>query len=268
LKLTQTHYGAGLKEVDFARATEDARKTINAWVEKETQDKIKDLLKEGVLSTDTRLVLTNAIYFKGDWAWQFKKDRTSDQPFHVTADKTVQAPLMNQKGKFNLFETDNFQMLELPYAGKDLSMVVLLPKKVDGLPALEKALTAAKFAEYVKNLREVDEVTVLLPKFKTTAEFQLNDELSKLGMKQAFSNQADFSGIDGEKDLYLSAVIHKAFVDVNEEGTEAAAATAVVAEPKEAKITPVFRADRPFLFVIRDKRNDAILFLGRLSNPQ
>ena len=269
LQITKTHYGAGLKEVDFGGATEESRKTINAWVEKETRDKIKDLLKEGVLTPDTRLVLTNAIYFKGNWASQFKKNLTREEAFHVAADKKVQTPLMTQQGKFNFFESATFQMVELPYVGKDLSMVVLLPKAVDGLPALEKALTAAKLAEWVKNLHETEELTVTLPKFKTTSEFQLHDTLARMGMSKAFSpRDADFSGIDGDKDLFLSGVIHKAFVDVNEEGTEAAAATAVVLEPNAIKVKPVFRADHPFVFLIRDKRNDAVLFLGRLSNPQ
>jgi serpin B len=267
LKLNKDNYGAGVREVDFKRATEVARQAINRWVEKQTQDKIKELLKKGVLDSDTRLVLTNAIYFKGDWASQFKKDRTRQAPFQVTASKKVDAPLMSQSGKFNYLEGEGFQALEMLYAGKDLSMVILLPKKVDGLADLEKKLTAERLAGWLKKLRR-EEVTVTLPRFKVTSEFSLKHTLSSMGMPTAFTGRADFSGMDGERDLFLSAVVHKAFVDVNEQGTEAAAATGVVVTTLSARIHPDFRADHPFVFLIRDRRSDTILFLGRLANPQ
>jgi serpin B len=271
LKLTKEHYGAGLNEVDFAGATEKARKTINTWVEKETKDKIKDLIKEGVLDSDTRLVLTNAIYFKGDWASQFKKNLTKDAPFNLGADKKVQVPMMHQEGKFKYLAGDDFQALEMPYVGKELTMVVLLPKKVDGLADLEKTLTADKLAVWLTKIHESD-VDVTLPKFKVTAEFQLKKELSEMGMPLAFRRGADFSGMDGKKDnLFIGEVVHKAFVDVNEEGTEAAAATAVVVAKSDdgpERQLPVFRADHPFVFLIRDTRTESILFLGRVSNPK
>jgi serpin B len=266
LTTTQAHYQAGLHEVDFIAATDDARKTINAWVEKETRDKIKDLLKPGVLNRDTRLVLTNAIYFKGDWDVKFKKELTKTQPWLGTAQKQ-QVPLMYQKGKFKYLDGGTFQALEMPYVGKELAMLVLLPKKTDGLAELEKSLTPAKLGEWVAKLREQD-VEVHFPKFKCTSEFSLKQELSALGMTDAFTAGADFSGINGKKDLYIQDVVHKAFVEVNEEGTEAAAATGVVVGVLSARIDPVFRADHPFLFLIRDTRNGSILFLGRLSNPE
>jgi serpin B len=265
LALTQDNYGAGLREVDFAGAAEPARRTINAWVEKETGDKIKDLIRPGVLAGDTRLVLTNAIYFKGDWASQFKKDRTREEPFHVSADKTVPMPLMHQGGRFKHFDGGNFQALELPYAGKDLAMVVLLPRKVYGLADFEKTLTADNLAGWLDKLRE-HEVEVALPRFRMTGEFLLNKTLFEMGMPSAFTRAADFSGMDGRKDLFLSKVIHKAFVDVNEAGTEAAAATAVVGEEQAERVKSVFRADHPFAFLIRDTRSGSILFLGRLTN--
>jgi len=271
LRLTKDNYGAGVQEVDFADATEAARKTINDWVEKETHDKIQELLKEGTLTPMTRLVLTNAIYFKGDWASQFKKDQTREDTFHLTADKTIKTPLMHQTRKFGYAENDTYQTLEMPYVGEHLSMVVLLPRKVDGLPALEKALAADNFADNLSRSGK-RQVIVTLPKFKTTSEFSLKATLSALGMRVAFSSGADFSGMSSDKEsLSLSAVIHKAFVDVNEEGTEAAAATAVVLEPKsevERPAVPEFRADRPFVFLIRDTRSNSILFLGRINNPQ
>ena len=266
LKLTKDNYGAEAKEVDFNGATEQARKTINAWVEKQTQEKIKDLLPKGSLTVNTRLVLTNAIYFKGDWASQFKKDRTKNETFRA-GDKKIDAPFMSQKQKFGYAEDDALQVLEMPYVGKELSMVVLLPKKADGLADLEKALTADKLAAWFGRLRE-RETEVTLPKFKTTVEFELSDTLAKMGMPVAFTARADFSGMNGGKgSLSISKVIHKAFVDVNEEGTEAAAATGVVVEPKAAKVNPVFRADHPFVFLVRDKRSDSILFLGRIVDP-
>jgi serpin B len=271
LKLVKDDYGAGLNELDFMGAPDPARQTINGWVEKETHDKIKDLLHKGDLTSDTKLVLTNAIYFKGEWASQFKKDQTKDEPFYLAADKKAAAPLMNQRGDFSYFDGGTFQALELPYAGKNLSMVVLLPKKIDGLGDLEKHLTADKLGGWVGKLH-MQEVIVSLPKFKTEQRISLTKTLSEMGMKLAFDDRkADLSGMAGKPgDLYISAVIHKAFVDVNEVGTEAAAATAVVVTTESARIepmTPEFRADHPFLFLIRDVRSDSILFLGRLADP-
>jgi serpin B len=270
LKLVNGNYGAGLNEVDFKNATEQARGAINAWVEKETRDKIKDLLHQGDLTPDTRLVLTNAIYFKGDWAAPFKKELTKEEPFHLTADKKADAPLMHRTGEYKYLDGGSFQALELPYTGKDLTMVVLLPKKADGLAEFEKDLAADKLTEWVGGLRE-QKVIVSLPKFKTTQRVSLARTLSDMGMKKAFTSGADFSGMGGSPgDLALADVIHKAFIDVNEEGTEAAAATAVGVKAAAARIeppTPVFRADHPFVFLIRDTRSNSILFLGRLVDP-
>jgi serpin B len=266
LNLVKDNYGAGLNEVDFRRATEKARQTINAWVEKQTDDKIKDLIAKGLLRPDTDLVLTNAIYFKGDWAAPFKKERTHDAPFQVGAEEKVTVPLMEQTAKFPYLDGDTFQALELPYAGKDLSMVVLLPKKADGLADLEQRLTEANVRGWLEKLRP-DEVRVALPRFKVEAGFDLGKTLQAMGMKQAFTADADFSGMDGRRDLFISAVIHKAYVEVNEEGTEAAAATAVIMTRAAARINPVFRADHPFVFLIRDTRSGSILFLGRVVDP-
>ncbi|MGE3805548.1 MAG: serpin family protein [Gemmataceae bacterium] len=268
LTTTDKNYGAGLREVDFVQ-TETARQAINKWVEENTNDKIKDLIAKGVLQSDTRLVLTNAIYFKGDWATQFKKDATREAPFFLSADKQVKAPLMNQTGHFKLYQDADVQMLELPYEGKSLSMLVVLPRKKDGLAEVEKGLTADKLDTWLGKMGR-PEVVVSLPKFKTTAKFELAPVLSKMGMPSPFSDRADFSGMNGGKEsLFISNVIHQGFVDVNEEGTEAAAATAVVIRPTSAAIDRpvVFRADHPFLFLIRDHTTGSILFLGRLSDP-
>jgi len=254
--------------VNFATDAEGARKTINAWVEKQTRDKIKDLIQPGVLDSLTRLVLTNAIYFKGDWASPFKKDGTKDGDFFAADGQKVAAPMMHQTGHFGYLDGGELQALEMPYKGDALSMVVLLPKAKDGLPALEKKLSATSAVVWIAGLRK-QQVQVAMPRFTTTAEFMLKETLSAMGMTDAFSDRADFSGMDGVKDLFISAVIHKAFVDVNEEGTEAAAATAVVMKSTGMPAPPVeFRADHPFVFLIRDTRSGCILFVGRMANPK
>jgi len=267
LELNRTYYGAGLELVDFARATEAARKKINAWVEDQTRDKIRELLKPGVLNALTRLVLTNAIYFKGNWASEFKKERTADAPFHVTPEKTVDAPMMRQTEKFGYAETGDVQVLDMPYVGDDLSMTILLPKKADSLGDVEASLSAAQLKTWIARLRE-EKVAVFLPRFKVEFGLGLSETLKAMGMPLAFSNAADFSGMDGTRDLYITAVIHKAFVEVNEEGTEAAAATGVVVGLKSAPMKPlVFRADRPFVFLIRDRATGSVLFIGRVTDP-
>ena len=266
LQVTRDHYGAELAQVDFAQDTEAARHTINAWVEEKTEEKIKDLLAQGVLDSGTTLVLTNAIYFKGDWQRKFEAKATKDAPFLLTPQKKVTVPMMRQRGKFAYGVVGNVQVLELPYVGKDLSMFVLLPKEVDGLADLEKSLSVETLNTWTSGLRE-QTVEVLLPKFKMTSGFRLEKVLGAMGMPLAFSDKADFSGMTGQRGLFISAVIHKAFIDVNEEGTEAAAATAVVMRAP-APPNPIFRADHAFLFLIRDNRTGSILFLGRMMNPK
>ena len=270
VSMLKTNYGAGMTPVDFNANTEKARRTINEWVEKETREKIKDLIASGVLDTSTRLILTNAVYFKSDWAEPFMKYNTYDEPFHVTSDKTTIAPMMRISYNYCYLEQDQFQMLEMPYKGKTMSMVVLLPKDIDGLPALEKSIASEKLTEWMKGLQE-QKVLVFIPRFKMTAEYRMEKILSEMGMPLPFSATADFSGMTGKPDLFISAVVHKAFVDVTEEGTEAAAVTGVgVAKSAVAvppKSPPEFHADHPFLFLIRDLRTNSILFMGRVVNP-
>jgi len=268
LDLIQSNYGTVLNHVDFKRACEAARKKINAWIEQKTKDKIKDLIKPGVLNALTRLVLTNAIYFKGRWESQFKKDRTKESPFWLSIDKSVEVPMMTQKRQFRYMESDNLQILELPYVGDDLAMIVLLPRKIDGLAQLEADLSMENLNMWIDHLRK-RKISVFLPKFKMISQFRLSETLASMGMPDAFGGNADFSGIDGTKDLFISAVIHKAFVDVNEEGTEAAAATAAVISLTSAPSTPppTFRADHPFVFLIRDNHSGSMLFVGRIVNP-
>jgi serpin B len=270
-KLVTDAYSAGLFDVDFLSASEEARGTINAWVEKETRDKIKNLLPQGSVTRDTRLVLTNAIYFKGDWQDPFKKEQTKDLPFTTADGKKVDAPLMHRVGGYQYAETDAFQVLDMPYTGRRISMTVILPRKADGLAGIEKDLNAEKLAATLKTLRHEKQVHVHLPRFKVEKSFTLNKPLIALGMKSAFAG-ADFSGMHtGGEQLDISAVIHKAFVDVNEEGTEAAAATGVVVGVTSAAPPPkprYFKADHPFLFLIRDHKTGSVLFMGRLETPK
>ena len=269
LALTKANYGAGLSTVDFKRDAESARKTINAWVEKQTQDKIKELIQKGILTPDTRLVLVNAIYFKGDWETPFKPANTRKAPFTLADGKTVDVQMMNQKHEFKYMENESFQALELPYAGDELSMVIFLPRKADGLAEFEKSLTASNLAAWTPKLAQ-REVNVFLPKFRMTWYFRLDKVLPSMGMVDAFDRlRANFSAMTTQEALMIAAVLHKAFVDVDEKGTEAAAATAVIMAPKAAPArAPVFRADHPFAFVIRDVRSGSVLFAGRLSEPE
>jgi serpin B len=265
-KTTETYYGAGLEEVDFITSLEEARKTINAWVEEQTKDKIKDLLRPRMLTVDTRLVLTNAIYFKAAWMWPFEPKQTREGDFTLAGGKKVKAKLMRGHHHTRYFKGDTFAALELPYEQHDLSMIVLLPNKADGLPALEQRLTAANLAQWLGKLSD-HSVDVTLPKFKLTSAFLLEDELAKMGMPIAFTPGADFSGMTTRERLFIGHVVHKAFVDVHEAGTEAAAATAVVMFTASAPPAAAFRADHPFVYLLRDRRTGSILFLGRVTDP-
>jgi len=273
LDLTQRNYGAGFNPVDFKGDPEAARLTINQWIERKTEDKIKDLLQRGALTPRSTLVLTNAIYFKGDWTTPFDKVLTKDEDFHLTSSQNVKAPLMHRTAGFSYLDGGTFQALEIPYKTRELSMIVLLPNDIGGLPALEQSLTAPAARQWLSQLRPVPKVILTLPRFKMTQQFALQGALSAMGMPLAFQQRAaDFSAIAGNRELFISAAIHKAFIDVNEEGTEAAAATAVIMVGAMAMTgprpqPPVFRADHPFLFLIRDNRSGAILFLGRVTNP-
>ena len=270
IALNNACYGAGLKELDFAES-DAARKTINDWVAQQTKEKIKDLIPLGVISSATRLVLTNAVYFKSNWAAKFEKAATKDGPFTTAAGRQITTPMMHQEDRFRYMETADLQALELPYRQYELSMVVLLPRKPDGLPALEQALSAGDLTQWLGQLRVVD-VQVTMPRFKVESSFSLADNLKALGMTDAFNpDRADFSGIAAMERLFISAVIHKAYVAVDEEGTEAAAATAVVMDGADAaheRPQPkVFSADHPFIFLIRHRASGLLLFMGRLLEP-
>ena len=253
--------------IDF-KQTEQARQTINHWVADNTKDKIPELFGRGTLTKDNLLVLTNAVYFKGKWENPFDKKQTRDEAFHVSGDKTTQAPLMRRHGRYRYFAGDGVQVVDLPYAGERIAMMVVLPTAGDGLPAVESKLTAQQLAGWAGKLVSKPG-EVILPRFQTTDEFDLSETLQGMGMKRAFTDAADFGGMCSDP-LKISKVIHKAFVETNEEGSEAAAATGVtmVAAAAHAPQPPfTFRADHPFLFVIRDTKANTPLFVGRIVNP-
>jgi len=268
INLVQNDYKSKVALADFVGNAEAERKVINTWVEKQTNDKIKNLIPMGILNPLTRMVLVNAIYFKGDWESQFKEINTRELDFNVTASKKVKTKMMYQQGDFLLAEDENTQALEMTYKGDRLSMLVLLPKQKNEISELEKTLTAEKLNGLIAKLRDT-KVQVTFPKFKVETGYDLVPPFMKLGMKDAFAQRADFSGMDGTKDLYISAIMHKAFVEVDEKGTEAAAATAVVMTLESVSFSPPykFNADHPFLFLIRDNVTGSILFMGRMVNP-
>ena len=275
--LIDKYYGGKVTNLDFVNETEKSRLTINSWVEGQTNNKIKDLIPQGILTSSTRLVLTNAIYFKGFWFRQFDKRGTKEEDFRVSPDNKIKVQMMrltDEEANFNYAETDKLQILELPYEGKELSMFILLPKG-DDLKMIEESLNSDKLFEWKKLLRN-KEVNVYLPKFKFETKYFMAQDLKDMGMPTAFTpgidfgGEADFSGMTGNKRLNIDQVIHQAFVEVNEEGTEAAAATAVMMT-MSAAVMPgqikIFNADHPFIFIIQDRDTGNILFLGRVSDP-
>ncbi|MFH1066935.1 MAG: serpin family protein [bacterium] len=270
LRAAKKYYDAQLTNLDFFNPVQ-ACKQINEWVEKKTHSKIKNLVSPGAVSPQTQLILTNAIYFFGHWDKAFKKEDTQEAAdFYLENKAAVKAAMMFQKEKFSYGENDDLQALELPYKGRALSMIVLLPKKRDGLAGLENELDEEKLKTWLAVLGTPQEVQVYLPKFKMESSFSLSETLAGMGMSDAFDAKADFSGIDGGKSLFISAVLHKAFVEVDEKGTEAAAATAIIMSKTAfmpEKLPVVFKADHPFLFLIRENASGAILFWGRMSNP-
>jgi serpin B len=278
LDLVHKHYGAEARQVDFKHSPQIASSEINRWVERETKGKIKDLVEPSQFTDYTRLVLCNAIYFKGKWLNQFKVSDTKPAPFHVTTNETVTVPMMYQKSHFKTARSDDdtVELLELPYSGRDLSMIILLPQveyrmsdeEQPGLPDLEQKLTTDHLRAWLAKLNQANahETWVALPRFTTTQSLELAKELKSLGLVSAFDeNTANFSGMDGTTNLLISDVIHKAFVEVNESGTEAAAVTWV--NVRAASMADRFVADHPFFFMIRENGSGSILFIGRIVDP-
>jgi len=260
------NYGAGLRIVDFIGETELSRITINDWVSDETEERIKDLIPQGAINQMTRLVLTDAIYFNAAWQYPFEEDATSPGVFYLLNGDEVTVPMMEQQESFSYIEGDNYQVVELPYDGQELSMVIILPDSGQ-FASFEETIGYQKIKDIIENL-EKREVRLRMPKFEFDSSFSLKKALTEMGMPLAFSEGADFSGMTGKKDLFISDVIHKAFVSVDEAGTEAAAATAVIMELTAMPETPLeVTLNRPFIFLIRDIETGAILFVGRVINP-
>ncbi|XP_076617112.1 leukocyte elastase inhibitor-like isoform X1 [Chaetodon auriga] len=272
---TRKHYKAELEPVDFITSAEVARLNINNWVEKQTQGKIKEVLTQGVVDSLTRLVLVNAIYFKGSWNKRFQESATRDAQFRVNQNDSKPVKMMHQKSKFPLtyIPEANCQILEMPYKGNDLSMLIFLPNQIEdsttGLEKLEQMLTYENFVEWTRpDMMNEIEVQVGLPRFKMEEKYDMKNVLISMGMVDAFDiARSDFSGMSPANDLVLSKVVHKAFVEVNEEGTEAAAATAAVMMLRCAFRPATFVADHPFLFFIRHNPSMSILFAGRYCSP-
>jgi len=264
------NYHAPLTPLDFIANPEAARSRINRWTEEQTKQKIQNLLPDGSLDAQTRLVLTSAIYFYGKWQDPFVTSRTQPAPFTLPAGATTQANFMNQTSNFGYIETPSAQILEMRYAGTGIAFDVLLPTTLTGLPDLEKSLTLENLTGWLGRLATRN-VQVSLPKFRAESQFSLRQALSTMGMPTSFTGKADFSGIDPKRGLAISEVVHKAFVDVSEQGTEAAAATGITMRTTAMRMPEqavVFRADHPFLFLIRDTRTGVVLFIGRLTTPR
>jgi serpin B len=261
-------YGAGLKLVDFTRDPEGARRTINQWAEKETENKIKDLVPPGLINPLTRLVLANAIYFDAKWLSPFAKDGTRPAPFTLASGQKVDVETMHETLPAGYAEEGGWQVVELPYRDRNMAMDVLLPSS-GALREADQSLDAARLASLLGRLKR-QSVALSLPQFTYESSFNLNDALSAMGMPDAFDrDRADFSGMDGKRDLLIGFVVHKALVRVDEEGTEAAAATAVGMQLKAAPAAPrVVEVDRPFLFLVRDTKTGTMLFVGRVMDPR
>ena len=276
LDVLATHYGAGVRPVDFAGSPEESRVTINDWVAERTEDKIKDLIPEGAIQSVTRMVLSNAIYFNARWLYTFFDNFTKPRPFHLLNGGEVEAPMMRMAAaeRLGYSEGEGYQAVELPYRGRDIAMTILLPD-AGNFREFEESMGWDLISEILEDL-ELTYVDLTMPKFEFDSEFKLRGPLAKLGMPNAFgSGTSDFSGMDGRSChdgdlpcLLVDDVYHKAFVSVDEEGTEAAAATGVVmilesAGPTAREIV----VDRPFIFLIHDRATESILFVGRVENP-
>lgn len=267
IRLLERSYSTTIEKVDFKGNADKARLQVNAWVEEATKSKVKDLLKEGTVDASTALIIVNAVYFKGLWHEQFDPERTSRQEFHETADRSKMVDMMHLKEGFRMCHDPDMKVsaLEIPYKGQKTSMVVLLPEAVDGLADLEEALTASKLTEILQRLLYDDDIELSLPRFKLEQAVGLNKILAAMGIEDLFvPSKCDLTGISATKDLVVSDVVHKAFVEVNEEGTEAAAATAVKLNRCSLSLSlpTKFTVNHPFMFLIRSRDPDIVLFVG------
>ncbi|KAM9164764.1 serpin B10-like isoform 3-T3 [Pangshura tecta] len=275
VEFVKNYYHAEPQAVNFRKAAEQARKEINSWVESQTEGKIQNLLPRGAVDPNTVLVLVNAIYFKGKWEKRFLNENTSENPFRLSKTKTKPVQMMFLKDRFPIcyLETMKVKIAELPYVNNDLSMLILLPDDIEdkstGLEQLERELTYEKLSKWTSpEMMKTSEVELFLPRIKLEESYNLKSSLISMGMKDAFNqSQADFTGMSDSNDLFLSQVFHKSFVEVNEEGTEAAGGSAVVVVVRSSLNSIRFKADHPFLFFIRHNKTNSILFFGRFCSP-
>ncbi|XP_070796851.1 serpin B6-like [Pituophis catenifer annectens] len=271
IESTQKFYHAGVEKLNFTQASEDSRRHINAWVEEKTSGKIQDLLVPGKIDLLTRVVLLNAIYITGNWTNKFNKNYTEEKPFWINKNERKTVQMMFRKGKYNMahISADRISILEIPYDNNVLRMIILLPDEITGLEKLEREITYEKLMDWINQERmDLTEIELSLPKFKLEEKYDLKPVLRSMGMTDAFDeDKADFSGMSTNNDLVISEVVHKSFIEVNEEGTEAAAATAVIGIFKGANVVAEFKADHPFIFSIIDQAAKNILFIGRYSSP-
>lgn len=267
----KTYFGAEPQSVNFVQESDQIRKEINSWVESQTEGKILNLLPDDAVDSATKMILVNALYFKGIWEHQFLVQDTKEKPFKVnkTTSKPVQMMSMKKKLQVFLIEKPKVTGLQLYYEGRDFSLFILLPDDFSGLEQLEKDITYEKLREWSSaDMMETCNVQLHLPKFKLEETYNLKSTLSRMGMSDAFNQgKADFSGMSGERNLYLSNVFHKSFVEINEQGTEAAASTASEVSFRSKVPSIEFNADHPFLFFIKHNKTDSILFFGRYSSP-
>ena len=261
------HYGGGARQLDFVGAPAQAIQTINRWAEEKTAGRIKGLLQPENINDRTRLILTNAVYFKADWLVPFQAAQTRNRPFRLGGGGSVSVPMMRQRVMLRLLDLPTFEAVEMPYKGEALSMLIFLPKEGQGLSGFEQSLNGAALTGWIDRLMasERADLELVVPKLELDTRASLVPELQALGMRRAFTQAAQLRGIS-EADLYLSDVIHQTYLRVDEKGTEAAAVTAGIAEI--VSMPRAFHADRPFLFVIRDNRTGTLVFLGRIERPQ
>jgi len=266
--ITEKFYGAKASNLDFVKENEKSRQTINKFIEEQTGGKIKELIKK--LDSKTRVVITNAIYFKGNWLFEFDKEKTRKQNFWINENEKVEVDMMflNPKSlkevpKLNYADLGSIKILELPYKGEDISMLIILPDKLEDI----EPITVEKLKEWKSQMKEEVLDGIYIPKFELTKRYELKEVLSDMGMKCAFSDCADFSGIDGIGNLFITSVIHQAYVKVDEKGTEATAATAVIIAESAMVEPKIFKADHPFVFIIQKRDTGQILFLGKIINP-
>jgi len=272
IDLAAAYYNANAENVNFKTFDdqEKSRQKINQWVEKKTNDKIRELIPQGILNELTRMVITNAIWFNGNWLNPFEKSKTTPSIFHITPNRTVTTDFMHQEKETGYYKDDEVQAIELPYKNNKLSMIIILPEEIEGWKLIGRILTGERLEVIYKGI-QVHKINMSIPKFSYESEFKLKQILYSMGMEQAFTNDADFSGMTAENDLRIDDVIHKAFIEVNETGTEAAAATAVTMALKtalEEEDIIQFIADHPFLYLIIDKSTGGIIFMGRFVNPE